>query len=218
MPAPIIAYIRVSTDKQSKSGLGLEAQRDAIARFAASEHLEVVAEFIEVETGKGADALDKRPQLAAALRRAKQIKAPITVSKLDRLSRDVHFISGLMTKRVPFIVAALGKNVDPFMLHIYAALAEKERSLISERTRDALAKAKQRGVVLGNPNVGKMNTEAAAARDAELKPILETMWELPYREIAEELTNRNIPTPRGGDLWNAMTVMRVMKRLGIAGK
>ena len=79
-------------------------------------------------------------------------------------------------------------------------------------------KAKQRGVVLSTPNVGKMNTEAAAARDAELKPILETMWELPYREIAEELTNRNIPTPRGGDLWNAMTVMRVMKRLGIAGK
>ena len=104
------------------------------------------------------------------------------------------------------------------MLHIYAALAEKERSMISERTKDALAKAKQRGVVLGNPNVGKMNTEAAAARDAELKPVLETMWELPYREIAEELTNRNIPTPRGGDLWNAMTVMRVMKRLGIAGK
>ena len=218
MPAPIIAYIRVSTDKQGKSGLGLEAQRDAIARFAAGESLEAVGEFIEVETGKGADARDKRPQLAAALRKAKQIKAPIVVSKLDRLSRDVHFISGLMTKRVPFIVAALGKNVDPFMLHIYAALAEKERSMISERTKDALAKAKQRGVVLGNPNVGKMNTEAAAARDAELKPILETMWELPYREIAEELTNRNIPTPRGGDLWNAMTVMRVMKRLGIAGK
>ena len=218
MPAPIIAYIRVSTDKQGKSGLGLEAQRDAIARFAVSESLATAGEFIEVETGKGADARDKRPQLAAALRKAKQIKAPIVVSKLDRLSRDVHFISGLMTKRVPFIVAALGKNVDPFMLHIYAALAEKERSMISERTRDALAKAKQRGVVLGNPNVGKMNTEAAAARDAELKPILETMWELPYREIAEELTNRNIPTPRGGDLWNAMTVMRVMKRLGIAGK
>ena len=203
MPAPIIAYIRVSTDKQGKSGLGLEAQRDAIARFAASESLATAGEFIEVETGNGADALDRRPQLAAALRKAKQIKAPI---------------SGLMTKRVPFIVAAPGKNVDPFMLHIYAALAEKERSMISERTRDALAKAKQRGVVLGNPNVGKMVSEVTAARDAELKPILETMWELPYREIAEELTNRNIPTPRGGDLWNAMTVMRVMKRLGIAGK
>jgi DNA invertase Pin-like site-specific DNA recombinase len=102
------------------------------------------------------------------------------------------------------------------MLHIYAALAEKERHMISERTRDALAKAKQRGVVLGNPNVGKMNTEVAAARDAKLQPILEAMWEMPYREIAQELTNRNIPTPRGGDLWNAMTVMRVMKRLGIA--
>jgi DNA invertase Pin-like site-specific DNA recombinase len=185
MPAPIIAYIRVSTDKQGKSGLGLSAQRDAIARFATSEHLEIVAEFVEIETGKGADALDKRPQLAAALRKAKQIKAPITVSKLDRLSRDVHFISGLMTKRVPFIVAALGKNVDPFMLHIYAALAEKERSLISERTRDALAKAKQRGVVLGNPGLGKMVTEATAARDADLRPILEAMRDRTLREIAE---------------------------------
>jgi DNA invertase Pin-like site-specific DNA recombinase len=130
------------------------------------------------------------------------------VSKLDRLSRDVHFISGLMTKRVPFIVAQLGRNVDPFMLHIYAALAEKERAMISERTRDALAKAKQRGVVLGNPNVGKMNTEAAAARDAKLKPVLEAMRGKPYREIAEGLTSRNIPTPRGGDAWNAMSVMR----------
>ena len=218
VPAPIIAYIRVSTDKQGKSGLGLEAQRDAIARFAASEFLEVVAEFVEIETGKGADALDKRPQLAAALRKAKQIKAPITVSKLDRLSRDVHFISGLMTKRVPFIVAALGKNVDPFMLHIYPALAEKERSLISERTKDALAKAKQRGVVLGNPGLGKMVTEATAARDADLRPILEAMRGQPLRAIAEELTDRGIKTPRGGDTWNQVTVMRVMKRLGIAGK
>ena len=218
MPAPIIAYIRVSTDKQGKSGLGLEAQRDAIARFAASESLEVAGEFIEVETGKGADALDRRPQLAAALRKARQAKAPIVVSKLDRLSRDVHFISGLMTKRVPFIVAALGRNVDPFMLHIYAALAEKERSMISERTRDALARAKQRGVVLGNPNVGKMVTEATAVRDADLRPILETMWDQTYREIAEALTDRGIKTPRGGDVWNQVTVMRVMKRLGIAGK
>jgi len=120
-----------------------------------------------------------------------------------------------MTKRVPFIVAQLGRNVDPFMLHIYAALAEKERAMISERTRDALAKAKQRGVVLGNPNVGKMNTEAAAARDAKLKPVLEAMRGKPYREIAEGLTSRKIPTPRGGDAGNAMSVMRAMKRLRI---
>ena len=182
------------------------------------EHLEVVAEFVEVESGKGADALDKRPQLAAALRKAKQIKAPITVSKLDRLSRDVHFISGLMTKRVPFIVAALGKNVDPFMLHIYAALAEKERSLISERTRDALAKARQRGVVLGNPGLGKMVTEATAARDADLRPILEAMRGQPLRAIAEELTDRGIKTPRGGDNLNQVSVMRAMKRFGIAAE
>ena len=196
----------------------MEAQRDAIIRFAGNEGLEVVGEFIEVETGKGADALEKRPQLTAALCKAKQLGAHIVVSRLDRLSRDVHFISGLMSKRVPFIVTQLGRNVDPFMLHIYAALAEKERAMISERTRDALRKARDRGVVLGNPNVGKMNTDAAAARDAILRPILQEMWEMPYREIAQELTNRNIPTPRGGDLWNAMTVMRVMKRLGIAAQ
>ena len=140
------------------------------------------------------------------------------MSKLDRLSRDVHFISGLMSKRVPFIVAQLGRNVDPFMLHIYAALAEKERAMISERTKEALAKAKQRGVKLGNPNVGKMVTDAAAARDAVLEPILREMWEMPLRTIAEELNNRNIPTPRGGDKWSPMTVSRVLKRLGIAGK
>jgi DNA invertase Pin-like site-specific DNA recombinase len=156
--------------------------------------------------------------LAAALRKAKQIKAPITVSKLDRLSRDVHFISGLMTKRVPFIVAALGKNVDPFMLHVYAALAEKERALISERTRVALEQAKKRGVVLGNPNVGKMVTAATTARDADLRPILEVMRDRTLREIAEALTNRGIKTPRGGDTWNQVTVMRSMRRLGITAK
>ena len=161
MPTTIIAYYRVSTDSQGRSGLGLEAQRDAVTNFAADESMEIAGEFVEVETGKGADALEKRPQLSAALRKAKQLGAPIVVSKLDRLSRDVHFISGLMSKRVPFIVTQLGRNVDPFMLHIYAALAEKERAMISERTKVALRAAKGRGVQLGAPNVGKMNTEAA---------------------------------------------------------
>src|SRR6476659_8940946 len=165
MPATIIAYYRVSTDGQGRSGLGLEAQRDAVTKFAAIESMEIAGEFVEVETGKGADALEKRPQLSAALRKAKQLGAQIVVSKLDRLSRDVHFFSGLMSRRVPFIVTQLGRNVDPFMLHIYAALAEKERAMISERTKVALRAAKRRGVQLGNPNVGKMNTEAATARD-----------------------------------------------------
>ena len=104
------------------------------------------------------------------------------------------------------------------MLHIYAALAEKERAMISERTKDALRKAKERGVVLGNPNVGQMTSSAAAARDAVLKPVLAEMWEMPLRDIAAELRARNIPTPRGGATWNQVTVMRVLKRLSLAGQ
>jgi DNA invertase Pin-like site-specific DNA recombinase len=149
MPSPIVAYYRVSTQKQGQSGLGLEAQRAALVQFAEREHFEIVAEHVEIETGKGSDALDRRPQLAAALKAAKRLKASILVAKLDRLSRDVHFISGLMSQRVPFIVAALGRDVEPFMLHVYAAVAEKERALISERTKAALAAAKARGVRLG---------------------------------------------------------------------
>jgi DNA invertase Pin-like site-specific DNA recombinase len=93
------------------------------------------AEFVEVETGKGSDALERRPQLAAALGAGRTRKCPVIVAKLDRLSRDVAFVAGLMAQRVPFIVAELGVDADPFMLHLYAALAEKERRLISERTR-----------------------------------------------------------------------------------
>src|SRR3954465_15699198 len=125
-----VAYFRVSTEKQGKSGLGLDAQRGAVGRFAAEHGHEIAAEFVEVETGKGADALDRRPQLAAALKKAKTERCPVIVAKLDRLSRDVAFISGLMAQRVAFIVAELGPDVDPFFLHIYAALAEKERSLM----------------------------------------------------------------------------------------
>ena len=136
-----VAYLRVSSEQQGKSGLGIEAQRRAIERFTAEHGYEAVAEFVEVETGKGSDALERRPQLAAALKKAKSDKCPVIVAKLDRLSRDVAFVSGLMAQRVAFIVTELGPDVDPFMLHIYAALAEKERALISARTKDALAAA-----------------------------------------------------------------------------
>src|ERR1700694_1754797 len=101
--------------------------------------------------GYSADAMDRRPQLKAALAAARKQRCHVAVAKLDRLSRDVHFISGLMSHRVPFLVAELGADVDPFMIHIYAALAEKERSLISQRTKAALKAAKDRGVRLGNP-------------------------------------------------------------------
>src|SRR5215208_1559381 len=140
-----IAYYRVSTKRQQRSGLGLDAQRAAVARFAEAEGMNILGEYVEVETGKGADALDRRPQLAAVLLAAKKAKCSVLVSKLDRLSRDVAFISGLMAQRVPFIVAELGRDADPFMLHLYAALAEKERRLISERTRAASAAKKANG-------------------------------------------------------------------------
>src|SRR5471030_2595000 len=158
----IISYLRVSTDKQGKSGLGIDAQREAIGRFATAEGCEAVAEFVEIETGKGSDALDRRPKLVEALAKARKAKAALVVAKLCRLSRDVAFISGLMAQRVPFIVAELGADADPFMLHIYAALAEKERALISDRTRAALAAKKAQGAILGN----RTNLDEAQAKGA----------------------------------------------------
>src|SRR5260370_6499832 len=146
-----VAYYRVSTRQQHRSGLGIEAQRATVTRFAETENLRIIAEYVEAETGKGADALDRRPQLAAALAAARNAKGCVLVSKLDRLSRDVAFVAGLMAQRVPFIVAELGRDADPFMLHLYAALAEKERRLISERTQAALAIRKASGGQPGHP-------------------------------------------------------------------
>src|ERR1041384_7790745 len=162
-----VAYYRVSTRQQQRSGLGIEAQRATISRFAEAENLKIIAEYVEAETGKGADALDRRPQLAAALAAAKAGKCCVLLSKLDRLSRDVAFVAGLMAQRVPFIVAELGRDADPFMLHLYAALAEKERRLISERTKSALAAKKASGTALGNPtnisDAGKLGRRAQQA-------------------------------------------------------
>ena len=111
-------------------------------QFCEREGYDPQGEYVEVETGKGADALDRRPQLAAALREAKRRKAPLIVAKLDRLSRDVAFIAGLMSQKVPFIVAELGADADPFMLHLYAVLAEKERRMISVRTKPRCTRPK----------------------------------------------------------------------------
>src|SRR3954467_7436193 len=129
--ASAIGYYRVSTERQRRSGLGLEGQRAAVAGFAQAEGAALIGKFLEAESGKGADALKRRPQLAAGLAAARSARCPVVVAKLDRLSRNVAFISGLMAQRVPFIVAELGADADPFMLHLYAALAEKERRLIA---------------------------------------------------------------------------------------
>src|SRR5258707_440290 len=210
---PAVAYIRDSTQKQGRSGLGLEAQQAALARFAEAEGYSLIQTFTEVETGKGADALDRRPRLAAALKAARKHKAPIIVAKLDRLSRDVHFISGLMTHRTPFIVAELGADADPFMLHLYAALAEKERAMISRRTKDALAAKKAQGVKLGGLNAkGIQNRDEARARAEELRPIFAELKGMSARARADELNKRGVPTPNGGQ-WHAATVLRVEGRL-----
>ena len=142
---PLVAYHRVSTAGQGRSGLGLDAQRAVVQAFAKAEGFDIVAEFTEVESGKGSDALERRPELKAALKAAKRLKCEVAVAKLDRLSRDVAFIAGLMSQRVPFIVTSLGRNVDPFTLHIYAALAEQERRMISQRTSAGLQAAKAKG-------------------------------------------------------------------------
>lgn len=131
------------------------AQREALERFARAEGYELHTVFEEVETGKGSDALDRRPQLRKGLAEAKRRRCAVIVAKLDRLSRDVHFISGLTAHRVPFVVAELGPDVDPFILHLYAALAEKERAMISARTKAALGAAKAREVQLGGQNWSK---------------------------------------------------------------
>src|SRR3954454_6313813 len=224
---PIVTYLRVSSEQQGKSGLGIEAQRRAVGRFVGDHGFEPVAEFVEVETGKGSDALDRRPQLAAALKRAKGAKCPVLVAKLDRLSRDVAFISGLMVQRVPFVVAELGPEVDPFMLHIYAALAEKERSLIAARTRDALAAAKARGKVLGNRT--NLEDARAAGREvlvqqadqfaANVLPVIDEVKRqgaTTLREIAAALTARGVRTARGGER-STSAVRNVLARQGEAG-
>ena len=206
-----IGYIRVSTARQGRSGLGLEAQQTAIAKFAGAEAFKLTETFTETESG----ADDGRPQLHAAIERARKIKAPVIVAKLDRLSRDVHFISGLMKHRVPFIVAELGADTDPFMLHIYAALAEKERALISRRTKDALAAAKARGVVIGGMRDKGRELQAEARDRAEaLREIFTELAGLSHRSAAKTLNERGIKTAAGKS-WTAVQVTRVRERLGL---
>jgi DNA invertase Pin-like site-specific DNA recombinase len=223
----VVAYIRVSTDKQGKSGLGIEAQREALARFIEAEGCELIGEHVEVETGKGADATDRRPELAAALATARKGKAAVLVAKLDRLSRDVHFISGLMAQHVPFIVAELGADADPFMLHIYAALAEKERHLISERTKHALAVKKAAGTVLGNrtnlPEASAKgadaNREGADAFATKMAPFvrqLQANGVTTLRALADALNARGVRTARGGG-WHPTTVRNLLMRVGQGG-
>ncbi|KQP11571.1 resolvase [Methylobacterium sp. Leaf99] len=221
---PLIAYLRVSTERQGKSGLGLEAQRAAVCTFAEAHGYRITGEHVEIETGKGSDALARRPHLAAALASARKAKCAVVVAKLDRLSRNVAFIAGLMAQRVPFVVAELGEDADPFMLHLYAALAEKERAMIAARTRAALAVKRAQGVKLGNrtnlpvaSRAGGASTalaaDAFAARVVPVIAAMQTAGATSLRAVAAALNARCVETARGGE-WTAVQVARVLARGG----
>ncbi|MES2714639.1 MAG: recombinase family protein [Pseudomonadota bacterium] len=211
-----VSYLRVSTERQGKSGLGLEAQREAVARYLGASGLTLVQEFEEVETGKGSDALDKRPKLKAAIALAKKQKAVLVIAKLDRLARNVHFISGLMEQKVEFRCCDF-PSADRTMLHIYATMAEAEGHRISLRIRDALAAKKARGESVGNPGSLKpMNgTRAAAAAEfaAKLRPTIEAFQarDLTQRAIVDELNAVGIKTAQGGE-WGLIQLQRVVSR------
>jgi DNA invertase Pin-like site-specific DNA recombinase len=214
-----VAYHRVSTDKQGRSGLGLDAQRKAVADYLNGGEWELVGEFTEVESGKRSD----RPELAKALAACKRHKATLVIAKLDRLARNVHFISGLMETKVKFVACDM-PEATPFMLHIYAAVAEQEARAISARTKAALAAAKAKGVTKdGRPLVlGRTGIEILApkyraeakARAEQLAPVIRELQGNGYsmRSIASELEKRKVPTPRGGS-WHPQLVKRVVQRL-----
>jgi DNA invertase Pin-like site-specific DNA recombinase len=219
MPAhhgKFISYYRVSTDKQGKSGLGLAAQKAAVADRLNGGRWQIVGEFIEVESGKRAS----RPQLDAALAACKKHKAKLIVAKLDRLSRNVAFLLKLIDSGVevlfgdlPELTGAMGK----FVLITMANVAELEAGLISERTKAALKAAKARGVTLGRHGAEVLASkyrDEARQRAVQLEPVMREMQNKGYsmRRMAIELTNRKVKTPRGG-AWHPQTVKQVMKRL-----
>jgi DNA invertase Pin-like site-specific DNA recombinase len=211
-----IAYFRVSTDRQGKSGLGLEAQREAVLAYLNGGSWTMVAEFTEIESGKHAD----RPQLAAALAACKKHKAKLVIAKLDRLSRNLAFIATLMDSGVEF-VAVDNPHANKLTVHILAAVAQHEREAIAQRTRDALQAAKARGKRLGNPNLERArqraleaNSEAAERFAANVLPIIKQIQKSgvsSLRGVAKALSARGVKTARGGE-WTAVQVSDILRR------
>ena len=212
-----ISYIRVSTQKQGASGLGLEAQTAAVQAYLESVgSSKLISEYVEVESGKGSNALELRPQLRAAMQHCRKTRATLLIAKLDRLARDVHFISGLLKEGVDFVCADM-PQASKVMLQMYSVMAEWERDHISARTKAALAVAKARGVVLGNPKnllANRAKRTAAAGAFAErldgamLGMRLRGMTQ---RDMVTELNAIGIAAPRGGQ-WGLLQVQRLLQR------
>jgi DNA invertase Pin-like site-specific DNA recombinase len=221
----VVVYARVSTARQGASGLGLEAQQAAVQAYAATQGLAIVAEYVEVESGKRTD----RPQLAAAMAACALHRATLVIAKLDRLARNVHFISGLMEAGIDFVACDM-PHANRLTLHLMAAMAEHEAAAISARTIAALAVAKARGVRLGNPNgaaallAGCKDAAAASAasrrtaaadRAAAVMPLLNqlsTEGIVTARAAAAELNRRGVPAPSGG-IWYPQQVRRTKEML-----
>lgn len=219
----VVAYYRVSTSAQGRSGLGLDAQRLAVSQFCGGRGCDMVGEFVEVESGK----LDARPELARAMHLAKVTGSTLVVAKLDRLSRNVAFLAALQDSGARFLAADM-PEANELTVHIMAAVAQAERKAISRRTKEALAAAKARGVKLGNPNgaaalisADKGNTASVAAIKAgaerfaaDLEPIVADIMRsgtTSLRTIAAELNRRGIVTRRGG-AWHPATVRDLIER------
>ncbi len=206
-----VAYYRVSTDRQGTSGLGLDAQRHAVKQFIGGAQL--VAEFTEIESGK---RHTNRPQLAVALAECRKRRAVLVIAKLDRLARNVHFISGLMESGAEFVAVDM-PQASRLTIHILAAVAEHEREAISQRTKAALAQAKARGKVLGNPRLDEARKAAAAARRTTPAPeVVQIMRDRrrqgdTLRQIAEALNRLEIRTPNGYR-WHPETVRQELKQ------
>lgn len=219
-----VIYYRVSTKQQGESGLGLEAQQRDVQHYLDSysdRPYEVIEEITDVKSGKG--ELPDRPELKRAVSLATENNAVLLVAKLDRLGRDVELIAHLM-KRVDFKVACM-PDADKFQLHLYAALAEQERTFISERTKAALRSAKERGVKLGGlrPGTAARNAGAKQAADeraekyrAEFNLLINHGQNFSLRQMAASLNERKITTPNGGK-WQATQVKRMIDRLGLQG-
>lgn len=210
-----VTYYRVSTQRQGASGLGLDAQRMVVEKYLAERARTAVGEFCEVETGKGANALEKRPQLRLALEMCRRTGSTLLIAKLDRLARNVHFVSGLIETGVDFIAADM-PNANKVMIQMHAVMSEWERDQISERTRAALAAVKARGVVLGATGPANLRRhtqerqDAAAAFRARLKPVLDgfTSQGLTRRAMVAQLNALGIRAPMSG-AWSYGQLQRI---------
>jgi DNA invertase Pin-like site-specific DNA recombinase len=215
-PDQFVTYYRVSTQRQGASGLGLDAQRQTVAQYLSGAHRTTVGSFTEVETGKGSNALSKRPQLRLALELCKKTGATLLIAKLDRLARNVHFVSGLIETGVDFIAADM-PNANKVMIQMHAVMSEWERDQISERTKAALAAAKARGVVLGATGPANLKTcndqrqQKALEFSERLRPVLDGMKAqgLTRRSMVDRLNALGIKAPMGG-VWSLGQVQRVV--------